>query len=97
MRFCKDALKHKHIGKCYSVNSKTRLICQRKKRVCVNKFLEETIFEKPTLFGNDAFTESSLVAEMNVPNRIGFLYVSRKERALTSYTKGVLATKKNVK
>lgn len=97
MRFCKDALKYKHIGKCYSVNGETRFICQRMKRVCVNKFLEETIFEKPTLLGNDAFTESSLVGEMNVSNRIEFLYVGRKERTLTSYTKGALATKKNVK
>lgn len=47
LRDFENALKYKHIGKC-SVNNKTRFICQRMKRVCVNKFLEEMIFEKPT-------------------------------------------------
>lgn len=84
MRFCKDALRYKHINKCFSVNSKIRFICQRMKRVYVNKFLEETIFEKPT-WHNDALAELSLVGEMNASNYIEFLYVGRKERALTFY------------
>lgn len=47
MRFRKNTLKYKHMGIRYSTNGKIRFIC-RMKRVYVNKFLEETIFEKPT-------------------------------------------------